>query len=178
MGPENIGSRVDDAVVYLGKEPDVENAKRIDKALSKGMGQPKLGAAPPGMESLSPISSYAEYMPGTSSSHGSNRGEIVRKTVTEKLLGATFSGVLEQQVDRYKGRRHPPETHQLVGAVMGHDPTTRTMTASTSSTHEIMGQSLEKAGYNPAKPSRIQTPTQSHLKQALAKRRSAMGYEK
>ena len=59
MGPENIGTRVDDGVVYLGQEPDINNAKRIDKALSKGMGQPMFASAPPGMESLSGISSYA-----------------------------------------------------------------------------------------------------------------------
>lgn len=89
MGPKNIGSRVDDAVVYLGQEPNIQNAKRVDRALSHGMGMPHFDTAPPGMESLSPLSSYAEYMPGTSSSHGSNRGEMVKDVVQQKLRGSS-----------------------------------------------------------------------------------------
>ena len=74
-------------------------------------------------------------MPDTSSSHGSNRGEMVKEVVRQKLGG------------------------------------------STESTHNLMATSLENAGYHPAKPSRIMTDTQKHLKASLAERRRKMGYE-
>lgn len=88
MGPGNIGKRVDDAVVYLGmNRPTVAEGQRIDQALSHGFQGPQARATPPGMEPLSPISAYAEYMPGTSSSHGNNRGAFVEQVIDQKSRG-------------------------------------------------------------------------------------------
>lgn len=136
MGPGTIGKRVDDAVVYLGmNQPSVDEARRVDHALSAGVQPPARRAAPPGMEPLSAISAYAEYMPNTSSSHGNNRGAFVEQVVQARIHG------------------------------------------SAESTATLMGQALSSGGYHPAQPSRIMTPIQRVLTNAMAARRRAMGYE-
>ncbi|QNM98549.1 T3SS effector HopA1 family protein [Chitinimonas koreensis] len=136
MGPSNIGKRVDDAVVYLGvKRPDVNDGRIVDQALRKDIQGPTLRATPPGMEPLSKVSGYAEYLPKSSSSHGNNRGEFVEKAVRAKLGG-----------DK------------------------RGMSA-------LMGEALDRGGYDPYQPSRIRTSAHARLKNAMAARREAMGYD-
>lgn len=136
MGPSNIGKRVDDAVVYLGvKRPNVNDGRIVDQALHQGIRGPALRATPPGMEPLSNVSGYAEYLPNSSSSHGNNRGEFVETAVKAKLGG-----------DK------------------------RGMSA-------LMGETLDKGGYDPYQPSRIKTTAHERLKNAMAARREAMGYD-
>ena len=88
MGPARVGTRVDDAVVYMSK-PDRAAAAQIDKQLRKDIPAPAPAAASsaPGMEPLSATSAYAEYAAGALGSHELDRGAVVMAAVERKLAG-------------------------------------------------------------------------------------------
>ncbi|NVB39223.1 DUF4157 domain-containing protein [Pseudenhygromyxa sp. WMMC2535] len=113
MGPMNIGRRVDDAVVYL-KQPGLKKARGVSNQLN--LTGPELNTAPPGMDPIASGVAYAEYVEGSSSSHGNNRGEMITNAVMARL-----------------------------GARSG-EPMA-----------EILGGLMEQAGYNPNRPSRVDT---------------------
>ncbi|MBL8277841.1 MAG: hypothetical protein JNL93_14155 [Pelomonas sp.] len=115
MGPGTIGKRVDDAVVYLGmNKPSVDEARRVDHALSSGVQPPARRAAPPGMEPLSAVSAYAEYMPNTSSSHGNNRGAFVEQVVQAQALGSTQSTSTLMAQALSTGGYHPAQPSRIM----------------------------------------------------------------
>jgi hypothetical protein len=89
MGPARVGTRVDDAVVYMSK-PDRAAAAQIDKQLRKDIPAPAAASTAPGMEPLSATSAYAEYAAGALGSHELDRGAVVMAAVERKLAGSSW----------------------------------------------------------------------------------------
>lgn len=85
MGPARIGQRVDDAVLYL-RGHDERGAKQVAAHLQGALSATPdalLDHGPPGMTRVSRGVSYAETVPGDSSSHGNARKKIVAKAVED-----------------------------------------------------------------------------------------------
>lgn len=93
MGPANIGQRVDDAVLYL-RGHDERGGKVVASNLRKELqGTPDalLDHGPPGMLRVARGISYAETVPGDSTSHGNARGKIVAAAVQDyRSLGGAM----------------------------------------------------------------------------------------
>jgi len=93
MGPARIGQRVDDAVLYL-RGHDERGAKGVASNLEKSLqGTPDalVDHGPPGMMRVARGISYAETVPGDSTSHGNARGKIVVAAVQDyRSLGGAM----------------------------------------------------------------------------------------
>jgi hypothetical protein len=85
MGPSNIGTRTDDAILYMGNH-SLREANATASSLSKRVANNAfVPHAPFGMEPLSKMQgfSYSEALPHLSSSHGSARKVIVAAAVMD-----------------------------------------------------------------------------------------------
>lgn len=89
MGPKNLGSRTDQAVIYLSSA-GVEYAQEIDKKLSELLAEPGfLEHTPSGMYRVGKGIAYSETAEGDSSSHGQSRAKLIAAAVAQSLLTDT-----------------------------------------------------------------------------------------
>lgn len=89
MGPKNLGSRTDQAVIYLSSA-GVEHAQEIDKKLSELLAEPAfLEHTPSGMYRVGKGIAYSETAEGDSSSHGQSRAKLIAAAVAQSLLTDT-----------------------------------------------------------------------------------------
>lgn len=86
MGPKIVGTRTDDAVIYL-HEASLDNAEYIRQQLLNSLDKSDFTAhTPVGMYPLSKGISYSETPEGQSSSHGQARARIIASTLAQSLL--------------------------------------------------------------------------------------------
>lgn len=89
MGPKNLGSRTDQAVIYLSSA-GVEHAQEIHKKLSELLAEPAfLEHTPSGMYRVGKGIAYSETAEGDSSSHGQSRAKLIAAAVAQSLLTDT-----------------------------------------------------------------------------------------
>ncbi|MCT8352637.1 TcdA/TcdB pore-forming domain-containing protein [Photorhabdus kayaii] len=86
MGPKNLGSRTDQAVIYLSRA-GVEHAQTISSKLSELLPATAfVEHTPTGMYRVGKGISYSETAEGGSSSHGQSRAQLIAAAGTQSLL--------------------------------------------------------------------------------------------
>ncbi|RAW69216.1 hypothetical protein CKY06_17605 [Photorhabdus sp. S15-56] len=86
MGPKNLGSRTDQAVIYLSKA-GIEHAQTISEKLSELLPATAfVEHTPTGMYRVGKGISYSETAAGGSSSHGQSRAQLIAAAGTQSLL--------------------------------------------------------------------------------------------
>nr|ELR5083743.1 hypothetical protein [Providencia stuartii] len=86
MGPKIVGTRTDDAVIYL-HEASLDNAEYIRQQLLKYLDISDFtDHTPVGMHPLSKGISYSETPEGQSTSHGQSRARIIASALAQSLL--------------------------------------------------------------------------------------------
>ncbi|WP_387690564.1 TcdA/TcdB pore-forming domain-containing protein [Photorhabdus sp. RM71S] len=86
MGPKNLGSRTDQAVIYLSRA-GVEHAQTISAKLSELLPATAfVEHTPTGMYRVGKGISYSETAEGGSSSHGQSRAQLIAAAGTQSLL--------------------------------------------------------------------------------------------
>ncbi|MCA6223024.1 TcdA/TcdB pore-forming domain-containing protein [Photorhabdus antumapuensis] len=89
MGPKNLGSRTDQAVIYLSRA-GVEHAQTISGKLGELLPATAfVEHTPTGMYRVSKGISYSETAEGGSSSHGQSRAQLIAAAGTQSLLTDT-----------------------------------------------------------------------------------------
>ncbi|SFN47539.1 TcdA/TcdB pore-forming domain-containing protein [Xenorhabdus japonica] len=89
MGPKNLGSRTDQAVIYLSSA-GVEYAHAISNKLSELLPATAfIEHTPTGMYRVGKGIAYSETVEGESSSHGQSRAQLIAAAGTESLLTNT-----------------------------------------------------------------------------------------
>ncbi|KGM27303.1 hypothetical protein KS18_15630 [Photorhabdus luminescens] len=86
MGPKNLGSRTDQAVIYLSRA-GIEHAQTIGKKLNELLPATAfVEHTPTGMYRVGKGISYSETAAGGSSSHGQSRAQLIAAAGTHSLL--------------------------------------------------------------------------------------------
>ncbi|MBS9439733.1 hypothetical protein EAE91_22080 [Photorhabdus noenieputensis] len=86
MGPKNLGSRTDQAVIYLSRA-GIEHAQTISEKLSELLPATAfVEHTPTGMYRVGKGISYSETAAGGSSSHGQSRAQLIAAAGTQSLL--------------------------------------------------------------------------------------------
>ncbi|EYU16865.1 TcdA/TcdB pore-forming domain-containing protein [Photorhabdus aegyptia] len=86
MGPKNLGSRTDQAVIYLSRA-GIEHAQTISKKLNELLPATAfVEHTPTGMYRVGKGISYSETAAGGSSSHGQSRAQLIAAAGTQSLL--------------------------------------------------------------------------------------------